>query len=294
MSDITVVFGFDSETDVGSWTPFYEGLQHGTPRILDLLAQKGVTSTFFFTGDAAMQHPEIVKQVAAAGHEVGAHSLYHETVGDPIFEIPGVKPLLPEEVPLRVRRATEAVAKALGETPVSWRCPRLWGSTAVVNALEELGYVADASYPLYFYREQLVPYHPSRQDWTKKGDSKVLQIPNFADMTLESKDPYGRDRDQWPLWRTESAASLMTHVDNFVGYVRERGLPAVLCFYMHPWEFWPMAAEYHFGEGTVVPDPFIVKNCGDYALEQLGVLIDLLKQRGAEFTTAKGLAATWK
>jgi hypothetical protein len=86
----------------------------------------------------------------------------------------------------------------------------------------------------------------------------------------------------------------MTHVDNYVGYVRERGLPAVLCFYMHPWEFWPMASEYHFGEGTVVPDPFIVKNCGDYALEQLGVLIDLLKERGAEFTTAKGLAATWK
>jgi len=113
-------------------------------------------------------------------------------------------------------------------------------------------------------------------------------------MTIESKDPYGRDRDQWPLWRTESAASLMTHVDNYVGYVRERGLPAVLCFYMHPWEFWPMASEYHFGEGTVVPDPFIVKNCGDYALEQLGVLIDLLKERGAEFTTAKGLAATWK
>ncbi|HOJ20186.1 MAG TPA: polysaccharide deacetylase family protein, partial [Armatimonadota bacterium] len=247
-----------------------------------------------FTGDAAMQHPEIVKQVAAAGHEVGAHSLYHETVGDPIFEIPGVKPLLPEEVPLRVRRATEAVARALGEQPVSWRCPRLWGSTAVVNALEELGYIADASYPLYYYREQLVPYHPSREDWTKKGDSKVLQIPNFADMTIESKDPYGRDRDQWPLWRTESAASLMTHVDNYVGYVRERGLPAVLCFYMHPWEFWPMASEYHFGEGTVVPDPFIVKNCGDYALEQLGVLIDLLKERGAEFTTAKGLAATWK
>ena len=33
----TVVFGFDMETDIGSWTPFYEGLVHGTPRMLDLL-----------------------------------------------------------------------------------------------------------------------------------------------------------------------------------------------------------------------------------------------------------------
>lgn len=294
MSDITVVFGFDCETDVGSWTPFYEGLQHGTPKLVDLLGKKDVPATFFFTGDAAATHPEVVKQVAKAGHEVGAHSLYHETVGDPIFDIPGIRPLLPEEVPLRVRRATEYVADALGEQPVSWRCPRLWGSTAVLNALEDLGYVADASYPLYYYAERLVPYHPSREDWTQPGDLRILEIPNFADMGIESTDPYGRDRDQWPLFRTASADKLMEHIDSFVGFVSEKGLPAVLCFYFHPWEFLPMAPEYHFGEGTVVPDYFLIENCGDYALEQLGVLVDRLKERSAKFATAKGLAGTWK
>ena len=294
MSDITVVFGFDCETDVGSWTPFYEGLKHGTPKLVDLLEKKGITATFFFTGDAAAMHPEVVQAVDRAGHEVGAHSLYHETVGDPIFEIPGIKPLLPEELPLRVRRATELVEKALGSQPVSWRCPRLWGSTAVVNALEDLGYVADASYPLYCYEEQLVPYHPSRTDWTKTGDSKVLEIPNFADMSIESTDEYGRDRDQWPLFRTESADRLMKHIDNYIGFVSAKGLPAVLCFYFHPWEFLPMAPQYHFGEGTVVPDPFLIANCGDYALEQLGVLVDRLQERGAAFTTAKALAAEWR
>jgi hypothetical protein len=54
-----------------------------------------------------------------------------------------------------------------------------------------------------------------------------------------------------------------------------------------------MAPEYHFGEGTVVPDYFLIENCGDYALEQLGVLIDRLKARSATFATAKGLAQTW-
>ena len=33
----TVVFGFDMETDIGSWTPFWNGLLKGTPRILKLL-----------------------------------------------------------------------------------------------------------------------------------------------------------------------------------------------------------------------------------------------------------------
>ncbi|MBI3911517.1 MAG: polysaccharide deacetylase family protein [Armatimonadetes bacterium] len=293
MEGLIVVFGLDMETDCGSWSPFYEGVKHGTPKLLELLGRKDAPATFFFTGDAACQFPEVVKSVVRSGHEVGCHSLYHETVGDPIFEIPGIKPLLPEEVPLRLRRATEYVADSLGEAPVSFRCPRLWGSTAVVNALEELGYVADASYPLYFYRERLVPYHPSRKDWTQPGDSAVLEIPNFADMTIESQDPYGRDRDQWPLFRTASARQLMKHIDGFIGYTARRGLPAVLCFYFHPWEFVDMPERFSFGEGTVVPDPFLVRNCGDYALAQLEALIDALKEREARFFTAKGLAAAW-
>ncbi len=294
MSDITVLFGFDMETDVGSWTPFYEGLKHGTPKLLDLLQQKDVQATFFYTGEAATIEPHMLPQISRLGHEVGAHSLHHETVGDPLFEIPGVKPLLPEEVPLRLQRCHELVESALGEAPVSFRSPRLWGSTTVCNTLEDMGYVADASYPMYFYQKQLVPYHPSREDWTESGDMRLLEIPNFANMAMESTDQYGRDRDQWPLWRTESADALMEHIEAFIGYVLERNLPAVLCFYMHPWEFLPMQAEYHFGEGTVIPDPFIVKNCGDYALEQLGVLIDRLQERGGRFTTCRQLASEWE
>jgi hypothetical protein len=91
-----VVFGFDMETDIGSWTPFYEGLVHGTPRILELLSKHGISATFFFTGTAARTHPEVVKMVSGAGHEVGCHSLYHETLGDELFPIPGLKPVLPE------------------------------------------------------------------------------------------------------------------------------------------------------------------------------------------------------
>lgn len=286
-----VIFGFDMETDIGSWTPFYEGLQHGTPRLLNLLADKGVVSTCFFVGDAARRYPEIVRDVAGAGHEVGTHSLYHETVGEPLFDIPGIYPLLPHEVEPRLRLTTDLVEQALGEKTVSFRAPRLFGGTQVVNALANMGYLADASYPMYFYRERLAPYHPSTTDWTREGDSPLLEIPNFADMTIASTDLYGRDRDQWPKWRTESAEALMVHIDHFLGYLQERNITPVLCFYFHPWEFWPMQkGAIHYGEGAVIPDQFMVEGCGDYALEQLGVLIDLLKGRGATFTTCKGLA----
>ena len=47
----------------------------------------------------------------------------------------------------------------------------------------------------------------------------------------------------------------------------------------------------HFGEGGVFPDPFIVKNCGEYALEQFDILLEGLRNRGAKFTTAAQIAA---
>lgn len=285
-----VMFGFDMETDVGSWTPYYEGLVHGTPRILELLARHGITATFFFTGDAARSRPEVVRMVDSADHEVGCHSLYHETLGDEIFPIPGVKPVLPEECHHRVEVATEVVQQILGKKMLSFRAPRLWGSTAMVNALEDLGYVADASYPMYFYKDRLAPYHPDRSNWTAEGRMKIVEIPNFADMTLESQDAYGRDRDQWPLFRTKGASALMVHVDNMLEFYRKQALPAVFCFYLHPWEFHEMPqGPIHFGEGAVIPDPFIVKNCGQPAVEELDRLIVMLKERGASFAQAKDI-----
>jgi len=290
--EMQAVLGFDMETDVGSFTPFYEGLLHGTPRILEVLTRHGVDATFFFTGDAARRHPEVVQLVRRAGHEIGCHSLYHETVGDPLFDIPGLSPLLPEEVENRIRRANEVVEQSAGVRPVSFRAPRLFGSTAMVNALERLDFVADASYPMYFYRERLRPYHPNESDWTQPGDLRLVELPNFADLSMESRDPHGRDMDQWPLFRTEGASAVLRHIDGYVSYCAGRDTQPFLCFYFHPWEFHPMPqGPLHYGEATVTPDPFIVKNCGPYAVQQLDTLIRELRARGVRFLRAADAAA---
>ena len=178
----------------------------------------------------------------------------------------------------------------VGKRPVSFRCLRLCGSTVVVNVLEKLGYIADASYSMYFYEKQLIPYYSSKDNWLEKGKLKITEIPIFADITIDSKDPYKRDRDQWPLFRIESVDALILYVDNFIKYLHNKNLPVVICFYFHPWEFIKIPEKFHYGEGTVIPDYFIVKNCGNYALQQLGKLIDLLKLKNAKFKTAAAIS----
>jgi peptidoglycan/xylan/chitin deacetylase (PgdA/CDA1 family) len=78
-----------------------------TPRLLDLLAKRGVKVTFFVLGSNAHDNPEILKRELAEGHEIGNHSWDHpnlakmseatvrsqiERTQDAVFQITGTKP----------------------------------------------------------------------------------------------------------------------------------------------------------------------------------------------------------
>ena len=48
-----------------------------TPRLLELLAAHGAHATFFVIGENAADHPELIRAIAAAGHEVAHHTHTH-------------------------------------------------------------------------------------------------------------------------------------------------------------------------------------------------------------------------
>lgn len=48
-----------------------------TPQLLDNLASSDIRGTFFIVGEKAQQHPDIVKRIAAEGHEIGNHTWTH-------------------------------------------------------------------------------------------------------------------------------------------------------------------------------------------------------------------------
>lgn len=51
----------------------------GTPRWLDALARHDAGALFFLSGAPATQHPDLVRQVAEAGHRVGSHGYEHRS-----------------------------------------------------------------------------------------------------------------------------------------------------------------------------------------------------------------------
>ena len=48
-----------------------------TPRILELLAAHGARATFFVIGEKAARHPDLIRAITAAGHEVAHHTHTH-------------------------------------------------------------------------------------------------------------------------------------------------------------------------------------------------------------------------
>lgn len=50
----------------------------GTQPLLDLLARENVHATFFLVGRDMRLHPELARQIVAAGHELGNHSYTHQ------------------------------------------------------------------------------------------------------------------------------------------------------------------------------------------------------------------------
>jgi peptidoglycan-N-acetylglucosamine deacetylase len=90
-----------------------------TPRVLALLEGAGVRATFFVVGARAARAPDLVRAMAAAGHELGNHTWSHRnlwTCG-------------PRRTESEIRRAHELLAELGGRSPALFRPP--WGAVNV-------------------------------------------------------------------------------------------------------------------------------------------------------------------
>jgi peptidoglycan/xylan/chitin deacetylase (PgdA/CDA1 family) len=99
------------------------------PRILAALDEAGVQATFFVEGLNAELYPDTLRELAAAGHEVGLHGWRHEPWSE----------LDPERERALLERGVQAF-DALGLRPLSFRPPGGGLTAATIPLLRELGF----------------------------------------------------------------------------------------------------------------------------------------------------------
>ena len=114
----------DAASRLGVMTHQAYGPRTGLPRILRILERQGVTATFFVPGLTAELHPDAIRAVRDAGHEIAHHGYMHERVTGATEE---------QEVGFLLR-GLEALQRIVGVRPVGWRAP-MWETNYRTPAL---------------------------------------------------------------------------------------------------------------------------------------------------------------
>lgn len=88
-----------------------------TPRLLDMLKERGIKATFYVIGKNVAQYPEIMQRMVAEGHEIGNHSYSH----------PSLTKIGEAGVGEEITKTNEAILQACGARPTTMRPP--YGAT---------------------------------------------------------------------------------------------------------------------------------------------------------------------
>ncbi|HUP59837.1 MAG TPA: XrtA system polysaccharide deacetylase [Thermoanaerobaculia bacterium] len=210
------------EIPVSEWGRFESRIVGAGERLLRILAEANVKATFFVLGAVAERHPEIVRAIAAAGHEVGTHGYSHTLI---YTQTPQV---FQEEM----KRAVGAVEQITGQKILGHRAPffsitkkSLWA----LDILGELGLRYDTSiFPVMNYRYGIedAPRWPYE---IEAGGGAMKEFPISTWRILGKNVPIAGG----------AYFRIFPYAITRAGFrsINRQGRPAV--FYLHPWELDP-------------------------------------------------------
>lgn len=210
------------EIPYSDWEKFEDRIETVGDKLLQILEEGDTKATFFMLGYVAEQHPEIVKKIKSAGHEIGTHGFSHTLIYKQE----------PEVFRQEMKRAVEFLEDLTGDTILGHRAPffsitkdSLWA----LDILGELGIKYDSSiFPVLNYRYGIAgsprfPYKIKREKYEfMEFPVSTLKLPG---VTLPiSGGAYFRI---YPYQLTKQALRA----------VNRSGNP--ITFYLHPWELDP-------------------------------------------------------
>ena len=160
-----VAITFDVEHDCPHYLTTTRGMEEGLPRLLDLMAEKRIRATFFFTAEMAKRFPELAKRVVDEGHELGSHNYNHERLDKLSFE-----------------EGKRAIAKSLEvlrefDEVLSFRAPNLQFPNEYYRVLEENGILVDSSKATYKGYRSGVRFFGNVLEVPASTTSSVIRLP---------------------------------------------------------------------------------------------------------------------
>jgi polysaccharide deacetylase family protein (PEP-CTERM system associated) len=206
-----------------AWAEMPGRVDYTTRRILTLLEEQGVQATFFVLGWVAEHYPDMVRAIAAGGHEIASHGYGHEL----LYEVTEAR--FREDI----HRAKAVLEDLAGLPVIGYRAPSFsitprtpWAP----DVLLETGYRYDSS--VFPIRRQRYgnPSSPRGVHWLREpagGTPGLLEIPPSTIPILGQNIPVagGGFFRFWPMAMTRWAIRRLNE--------HER-MPAVV--YLHPWE----------------------------------------------------------
>lgn len=197
-------------------------LERGLRPLLALLDEHGARATFFVLGPVAQEHPKLVKELAAAGHEVGCHGWSHDLLYT----------MNRERFRHETRQALEAIENVTGQTVRAYRAAYFSITRESLWALEELaalGLRYDSSiFPVKNWRYGIEGFDPRPQRIDTPA-GPIFELPLSVRRLLGRNVPVsgGAYFRIYPYAVTRA---------NFRA-AEQAGRPVV--FYLHPWELDP-------------------------------------------------------
>jgi hypothetical protein len=306
----------DVEEDMPNWQvqaqTTLRNLQ-GLPRFHDLCVRLGVRPTYLCTWPVVTR-PEgdpLVEWHRRGECEIGAH-LHPWTT--PPFDTSETRleAVQPSRLPAswmerKLETLTDALVTRFGVRPESYRAGRFGFNGAGLQAIERLGYRVDSSVtPFVDWRSEggvdhregpEVPYFPDRQRPTRRGTSRVLEVPVSIGPTAVLPDFVTRSLVRAPRslripgitqrltgvglrWLYPSAATY-EEMCALADTSTRRGLPMLNVFF-HSNELWPGESPYCLTTEAVDRYLETLERFFGYAMSTLGARPRTL----SEFATA--------
>ena len=234
VEDYFQVSAFDRVVSRAGWDDFESRVVPNTERILELFASEGVCATFFVLGWVAERFPRLVRQIAAAGHEIASHGYHHQLLYT----------LTPAQFREDVRAAKALLEQASGTPVIGFRAPSysiVESSLWALDILIEEGYAYDTSiFPIHHDRYG-IPNAERHEHVVRRKAGTLIELP--ASTTRVGKVnlpiagggyfrllPYA-----WTRWG--------------ISRVNRREQKPVV-FYFHPWEIDPDQPRFAVGAAS--------------------------------------------